>query len=53
VKGQLVKTLMNEEKLSGEHSVVWDARYQSSGIYFVKLSNGKSLIKTCKILLIK
>ncbi|MCD4769880.1 MAG: T9SS type A sorting domain-containing protein [Bacteroidales bacterium] len=53
VKGQLVKTLLNEDKQSGEHTVVWDARYQSSGIYFVKLSNGKNLMKTCKILLVK
>ena len=53
VKGQLVNTLLNEKKQSGEYYVVWDARYQSSGIYFIKLSNGKSLIKTRKILLIK
>jgi hypothetical protein len=53
VKGQLVKTLINEDKKLGEYSVVWDARFHSSGIYFVRLSNNTDLIKTCKILLIK
>jgi len=46
VKGQLVKTLVNEEKASGNHSVVWDGRDNngrsvSSGVYFYKMNAGK------------
>ncbi len=46
VKGQLVKTLLNEEKAAGNHSIVWDGRDNngsaaSSGIYYYKMSAGK------------
>jgi len=43
VKGQLVKTLLNDEIQSGEHSIIWDADNQASGVYFYKFDvNGKT-----------
>jgi hypothetical protein len=46
VKGQLVKTLVNEIKGAGNHSVVWKGvddnnRPVSSGVYFFKMNTGK------------
>jgi len=46
VKGQLVKTLVNEAKEAGNHSVVWkgtdnNGRSVSSGIYYYKMIAGK------------
>ncbi len=45
IKGQLVKTLVDEETIPGTHSVVWDGKDQegnevSSGIYFYRLKAG-------------
>ncbi|MCK4653326.1 MAG: hypothetical protein KAU01_02655 [Candidatus Cloacimonetes bacterium] len=46
IKGQKVKTLVNEVLPSGAHSVVWNGRDSNgnrvgSGIYFYKLQSGK------------
>ena len=46
VKGQLVKTLVNEVKAGGNHSVVWtgldnNGRSVSSGVYYYKMNAGK------------
>ena len=46
VKGQLVKTLVNEAKAAGNHTVVWNGRDNnnsavSSGVYFYKMTAGK------------
>jgi len=46
VKGQKVKTLVNEAKAAGNYSVVWNGvddnnRPVSSGVYFFKMSAGK------------
>lgn len=57
VKGQIVKTLVNEYQSSGWHSVFWDGRDDkgilcASGIYYCRIiANGK--IKTRKMLLLK
>lgn len=45
VRGQLVRTLVDEEKTRGTYSVVWDGRNQegsevSSGVYFYQLNVG-------------
>jgi len=45
VTGRLVKTLVNEPKVPGIHTVRWDAtdnngRNVSSGVYFIKLNAG-------------
>lgn len=44
IKGQLVKTLVNEVLPAGEHSIVWDGsdnrgREAGSGVYFYKLDS--------------
>jgi hypothetical protein len=46
VKGQLVKTLLNDVKDAGSHSVIWNGkdnngRAVSSGIYYYKMNTGK------------
>ena len=58
IKGQKVKTLIQETLSAGKHSVIWDGRDSngkrvSSGVYFYKLemNTGKPLIK--KMLLLK
>ncbi len=55
IKGQLVETLVDENKPAGYHSVEWnvlDKSGMSSGIYFYKLSTkDKTLIK--KMILIR
>jgi len=57
LKGQKVKTLVNETLPAGEHSVIWDRRDSngkqvSSGIYFYKLKAG-DYQKVKKMVLIK
>jgi len=46
VKGQLVKTLVNEVKAAGDHNAVWNGtdnngRPVSSGVYYYKMNAGK------------
>ena len=57
LKGQKVKTLVNELLPAGQHSVVWDGKDDngksvSSGIYFYKLKTG-NFEKTKKMILMK
>lgn len=57
VKGQLVKTLLNQEMLAGTHSVIWDGnddkgRAVSSGVYFYRMSLPNKVL-TNKMLLMK
>ncbi|MDZ4122541.1 MAG: choice-of-anchor J domain-containing protein, partial [Candidatus Cloacimonadaceae bacterium] len=57
VKGQLVKTLVNEIKASGNHSVVWNGKDNrgtnvGSGVYFYKMRAGK-FSSTRKMILMK
>jgi hypothetical protein len=57
LKGQKVKTLVNEVLQAGEHSVVWDSRDDNdrqvgSGIYFYKLKSG-NYQKVRKMILLK
>jgi flagellar hook assembly protein FlgD len=50
VAGQLVQTLVDEQKDSGLHSVEWDARGIASGVYFYRLTAGDhSSAKKCVI----
>ena len=57
VKGQKIKTLLNENMEIGEHSVIWNGndsnnKRVSSGIYFYKISiNGQQKIN--KMLMLK
>nr|MBC8490909.1 T9SS type A sorting domain-containing protein [Bacteroidota bacterium] len=57
IKGQKVKTLVNEVIPAGEHSVLWNGRdtngnQVSSGIYFYKLKTA-NFEKTRKMILLK
>ncbi len=48
--GQLVKTLVNEHKNAGYHSVVWDASSVSSGIYLYRIEAGEfSKVRKCLV----
>jgi flagellar hook assembly protein FlgD len=56
-KGQIVRTLLNEIKDFGTHSVTWDGKNDynqqvSNGIYFYKMIDTDSVSKG-KLLLIK
>lgn len=57
VRGQKVKTLLNESLQLGRHSVVWDGknahgRSVSSGVYFYRLDT-PNMTQTSKMLLMK
>ncbi len=57
VRGQLVRTLLDEEKTPGEYSVTWDGKNQqgrevSSGIYFYEL-RAKDQSEVKKMVLLK
>lgn len=57
IKGQLVKTLINEYKEPGEHTVQWtcldgSSKTLPSGIYFARLQSGNT-IKTSKLVYLK
>jgi hypothetical protein len=58
LKGQKVKTLVNEVLPAGEHSVVWDGKNANnkavaSGIYFYNLKVGNKSLAIKKCLLLK
>jgi hypothetical protein len=50
--GQLVATLVDEQKAPGEYSAVWDAQSSPSGVYVYRLSSGSQTISR-KLLLIR
>ncbi|MCK5051259.1 MAG: T9SS type A sorting domain-containing protein [Candidatus Cloacimonetes bacterium] len=57
IKGQKIKSLLNDQLTAGEHSIVWNGedftgKKASSGIYFYKLNvNGKTeAVKKCLLL---
>ena len=52
ILGNVVATLVNENKAAGNYEVKYDASNLSSGIYFYKLQSG-SFVQTKKFLLIK
>ncbi len=52
LKGQLVETLLDENKPAGSHSLEWNADNASSGIYFMKLlTKEKAVVR--KLVIIK
>jgi hypothetical protein len=58
IKGQKVKTLINETQLSGEHTVIWNGTNKhnkrvASGVYFYKLEINDSKLLINKMLLLK
>jgi len=50
-KGQLIETLVDEMKEAGDHSVVWNAESQASGVYFYQIKTDNSVIRKKCILL--
>ena len=55
--GKGIRTLVNENQLAGEHSVVWDGNNEygenmCSGIYFCKLNINNKLISINKMILL-
>jgi len=52
ILGREVKTLVNEYQDSGLHSIMFDAQYLPSGIYFYKIISGK-YSSTKKLVLMK
>jgi len=58
IKGQKVKTLVDETQISGEHTVIWNGTNKnnirvSSGVYFYKLEVNNSQLLINKMLLLK
>lgn len=58
IKGQKIKTLINDFRYIGEHIISWDSTDEtnlqvSSGIYFIVLTDENQVICTKKITLIK
>ena len=56
LKGQKVKTLVNEQLAAGQHSITWNGENDSnksvsSGIYFYKMKAGKYVVSKKMILL--
>ena len=57
LNGRLVRTLVNESRMPGKYTLIWDGRtndghFSGSGIYFYKLSAGKHSF-TRKMLLLR
>jgi len=52
INGVLIETLVNDAKIPGLYTVVWDAKNLSSGLYFYKLTTGNKTV-TKKMLLLK
>jgi len=52
VKGQLVTTLLNEQKDPGAYTLQWNADGQASGVYFYKMKFGR-YTSTKKMILMK
>lgn len=56
VTGREIKTLVNEVRTAGYHTIVYDASLLSSGVYFYRIianANGKDFISTKKMAIIK
>ena len=52
ITGRVVETLVNKRLISGVHEIIWNASNQSSGVYFVRLSNN-TFRQTQKLILLK
>ena len=52
LRGELVSNLLNRGLVAGNHSVIWNASDQSSGVYLLRVSTD-NFISTQRIMLIK
>ncbi len=58
IKGQLVRTIVDEKQVRGNHTVIWNSKDDnnnpvSSGIYFYTLKVRDKLVDTKKCLLLE
>ena len=53
VRGQIIEKLLDEQKEVGKHSIIFNAKEYSSGIYFIQLIISDKLKKVKKVSLIK
>ena len=58
ISGKLVKTLVNDMKNTGKHSVVWDGKNENgksaaNGMYIYKLISNQNLSISNKMILMK
>jgi hypothetical protein len=58
IKGQRVRTLVNDNLQDGNHKVVWNGKDENdksvgSGIYFYQIKNNDHVVATNKMLLLK
>ncbi len=52
ILGQEIEVLVNKKQNPGTYKVTWDARHQTSGVYFCKLQVG-SFVETKKMILLR
>jgi hypothetical protein len=52
-RGELIKTLVNEEKQQGVYEIKFDASNLPSGIYFIKMTSGGGFEDSKKMVVIK
>lgn len=51
ILGRKVETLVSERQSAGEHSIIWNAKEATSGVYFYRIKAGEySDIKRCVLL---
>jgi endonuclease/exonuclease/phosphatase family metal-dependent hydrolase len=50
LRGQEVEQILNSEMFAGQHSILWDAKNNPSGVYFCKIQAGIKT-RTIKVLL--
>jgi len=51
--GREIKTLLNKQQPAGEHTITFNARDLSSGIYFYRLITDKGFVQTRKLIFLK
>ena len=52
INGNLIDEILNNYLYPGKHDVKWDSLNEPSGLYFIKINNGHSIL-TSKVSLIK
>lgn len=52
IKGRIVSELVNKKLQAGWHTIQWDAAFESSGLYIVKLT-AENYQQTQKIIVLK
>ena len=52
LNGREISSLLNQKISSGNYSIIWNARNQPSGVYFIRLE-GKEFYDIKKVMLLK